>query len=649
MQTAVKWKSWEELRTLTSAFQCYLQEIRETDIRRKSEIDTSLSRVLAAREQLKTAHKHKEEASEEAARVAADNAELRRQLEFDARQFVALLQSCAHLETQLAALKSGERAQEEAPQSTAHGDPSFGTAGTAFDASVDASPSAQDWKVSDGASAKLSDKEADSAADSVQATQSIERPSEGLESALGHSTADAPLQTADVQEQDAPSKERSGEESEPKDAEVNPCNMTSDASPATVVAATDHGDTITASPRSQGQASEAQSESRHRLLQTIPGDALSMLTALAAVKQRLLARSNQREPSISTCDGTAALHDPSPEHGQEDDIASTAMDSGTSRSSCYPGARMQDTQPLRPMESPRQDPAPLPDVSSPLRPWELASAEAARYVGSRGAEIVLPSPVIPQKVSRLCEPTTFGESRPTPSTASFRPVASHAIMTTPRQQALSPSRSAGSATGLQDTSYRLSPNAMVHPWTGQTGSPGALGWMGSRSPVSGSGPQSPTGKSAPSEKRKLSFQDLPAVPPLPFSSPRTPREEAFAQPLSTRGNAKPQAAQGADSAAAERADASYVATIQLVKELDMNKIPTTSSSRPPAPYRGLPHKQVQKLTTDMAKRREAPMSRTEGQPSLRTSGRQQEREKRKLGLTPRREALSSPASTKASL
>lgn len=26
MQTAVEWKSWEELRTLTKAFQCYLQE-----------------------------------------------------------------------------------------------------------------------------------------------------------------------------------------------------------------------------------------------------------------------------------------------------------------------------------------------------------------------------------------------------------------------------------------------------------------------------------------------------------------------------------------------------------------------------------------------------------------------------------------------
>lgn len=55
MKVAVKWKSWEELRTLSKAFQAYLedmrarenwicgmQELREDDLQRKRDLETTL-------------------------------------------------------------------------------------------------------------------------------------------------------------------------------------------------------------------------------------------------------------------------------------------------------------------------------------------------------------------------------------------------------------------------------------------------------------------------------------------------------------------------------------------------------------------------------------------------------------------------------
>ncbi|CAE7659785.1 GONST4 [Symbiodinium pilosum] len=107
----------------------------------------------------------------------------------------------------------------------------------------------------------------------------------------------------------------------------------SDSSPATVVAPDDVS-LPAASPDPSASDPGAKAENE-RVLRALRQDALGVLQSLAVVKRKLLAASSApAEPSSSAGDGTPALKDPvSPEHGQDDDSTSTAMDSGTSRSS----------------------------------------------------------------------------------------------------------------------------------------------------------------------------------------------------------------------------------------------------------------------------------------------------------------------------
>eukprot|EP00439_Symbiodinium_sp_Y106_P055901 s723_g7.t2 len=641
MRTAVEWKSWEELRTLTKAFQRYLEEIRETDLRRRRDIEANLSRVCAARDQLANVTAHKTEATEEVARLSADNVELRRQLEFDARQFVALLQSCAHLEKQLGVLRKGKerdpgkepiaetgeseelglqtdvKSEKEVPLGATLPDP------VASDSSSKSRPLCRRAASAAGGEA-ASEREVPAMPPSLRSGKcGTAQPASGLDA-----SPTASLQTSD------------------------------DASPATVVAP---GDALpAASPCSRSQTSEPTSQTKNqRLLQDLPLDALGMLQSLVAVKQHLLQlQTAQGEPALSTSDGTPARKDPtSPEHGQDDDSTSTAMDSGASRSSggghahsgCegvgQPRAMQREEQNLAkgtlPQElpgSPRPSSRPC-DVASPLRPSALAAAEAARWAQVKHAQPA--APLMREPVAS--EPRTATESIVSQPVAS-----SKSLLSTPTKNILTSSLSPAALPGRQPPdSTMMSPTSQVTPGHQCRGHGRAAG-SPARSPVrsqvwAGQSPDS-------AERLRASFKQLPAVPPLPCQSPRSPRgSPAHASPApkygSNRTTLQTSSPRPRDSTRGARADASYVATVQLVRELNNGNVPAaTASSGPPKPYKGLPQKEVQKLIVERAKRREAPMSRNEGEVPARTNSKRRERAERGG-----RGAASSASNTKASL
>ncbi|CAE7844257.1 GFT1 [Symbiodinium microadriaticum] len=388
-----------ELRTLTKAFQRYLEvvmgsvgwteeEIRETDLRRRRDIEANLSRVSAARDQLANVTAHKTEATEEVARLSADNVDLRRQLEFDARQFVALLQSCAHLEKQLGDLRKGKDRDpgKEPTAETGESDEVGLQRDVKSEKEVPLGATLPDPVRSDSSSNSRSLCRRAASAAGVEAASEHEAPS------MPPSIRSGNCGTA---------QSASG-----LDASPTASLQTPDASPATVVAP---GDALpAASPCSRSQTSEATSQTKNqRLLRDLPLDALGMLQSLVAVKQHLLQlQTAQGEPAVSTSDGTPARKDPtSPEHAQDDDSTSTAMDSGTSRSSGGGQAHSgcEGPRAMQPEEqnltkgmlseelpgSPRPSSRPC-DVASPLRPSALAAAEAARW-----AQVKHPQPAAP--------------------------------------------------------------------------------------------------------------------------------------------------------------------------------------------------------------------------------------------------------------
>ncbi|CAE7819002.1 GONST4 [Symbiodinium sp. CCMP2592] len=648
MRTAVEWKSWEELRTLTKAFQRYLEEIRETDLRRRRDIEANLSRVCAARDQLANVTAHKTEATEEVARLSADNVELRRQLEFDARQFVALLQSCAHLEKQLGVLRKGkERDPGKEPIAETGESEELGLqTDVKSEREVPLGATLPDPVGSDSSSkSRPLCRRAASAA--------------GGEAASEREVASMPpsLRSGNC----CTAQSASG-----LDASPTASLQTPDASPATVVAP---GDALpAASPCSRSQTSEPMSQTKNpRLLQDLPLDALGMLQSLVAVKQHLLQlQTAQGEPAFSASDGTPARKDPtSPEHGQDDDSTSTAMDSGTSRSSggghapsgCEgggPRTMQREEQNLAkgtlPQElpgSPRPNSRPC-DVASPLRPSALAAAEAARWAQVKHAQ-----PAVPL----MWEPVASEPRAATESIASQPVASSKSMLSTPTKSILTSSMSPAALPGRQPPdSTMMSPTSQVTPGH-QCRGHGRVAGSPARSPVrsqvrAGQSPAPGIIQTPPdsTERLRASFKQLPAVPPLPCQSPRSPRgAPAHASPApkygSNRTTLQTSSPRPQDSTRSARADASYVATVQLVRELNNGNVPAaTASSGPPKPYKGLPQKEVQKLIVERAKRREAPMSRHEGEAPARTNSKRRERAERGG-----RGAASSASNTKASL
>lgn len=644
MRTAVEWKSWEELRTLTKAFQRYLEEIRETDLRRRRDIEANLSRVSAARDQLANVTAHKTEATEEVARLSADNVDLRRQLEFDARQFVALLQSCAHLEKQLGDLRKGK-------------DRDPGKEPTAETGESDEVGLQRDVK---------SEKE-------VPLGATLPDPVRSDSSSNSRSLCRRAASAAGASEHEAPSMPpsiRSGncgtaQSASGLDASPTASLQTPDASPATVVAP---GDALpAASPCSRSQTSEATSQTKNqRLLRDLPLDALGMLQSLVAVKQHLLQlQTAQGEPAVSTSDGTPARKDPtSPEHAQDDDSTSTAMDSGTSRSSgggqahsgCEgPRAMQPEEQNLtKGMLSEELPGSPRPsgrpcDVASPLRPSALAAAEAARW-----AQVKHPQPAAPM----LWEPVASEPRTATESIVSQPLASSKGMLLTPTKNILTSSLSPAALPGWQPPdSTMMSPASQVTP-DHQCRGHGHAGGSPARSPVrsqvrAGPSPAPGIAQTPPdsAEPLRASFKQLPAVPPLPCQSPRSPcGAPAHASPAPKYGSSRTTLQTSSpglrDSTRNARADASYVATVQLVRELNNGNVPAaTASSGPPKPYKGLPQKEVQKLIVERAKRREAPMSRNAGEAPARTNSKPRERAER----AGRGAASSAASNTKASL
>lgn len=112
LQPAAERKSWSQVRRLATELKGRLGHIRSLDDTRKTELHTTLERTEAARTQLQGVQSHSRQAREKTDIIRAENCELRRRLESDAREFVSLLKSCSSLEQRLAAIENGEEDEQ---------------------------------------------------------------------------------------------------------------------------------------------------------------------------------------------------------------------------------------------------------------------------------------------------------------------------------------------------------------------------------------------------------------------------------------------------------------------------------------------------------------------------------------------------------
>ncbi|CAJ1431809.1 unnamed protein product [Effrenium voratum] len=569
MQTAVEWKSWEELRTLTKAFQCYLQEIRETDQQRKRDFETSLSRVRAARDQLATAKWHKEEATSEADIMTKDNAELRRQLQFDARQFVALLQSCAHLEKQLAVLKQADDciAEDEGEVAASSPQPE--------DLEGELAASSQPAKADPGAKfAEATEREGAPVAETAAETTAELMSPEGAPGAAqepAHSPSEA--QPSDVSTALAPSPA---------------------ASPP-----------ATPGPAASKQAASPDVEPQPEAMATEPAithtdvqkDAIHVLSTLAELKKRLQLCA-PRDASISTCDGTPALRDlasPGNTLAEDAEDAASAADTGASRTSEPPHGLSQEPQEPTPQAGPgRQErlqatlASPSDAESSPLlRPSVLAATEAARWAAVKNlpkAPASLRAGMTQEdseEVARTSRPSRYisyvvrGQVPMAlePITMAAATVCSPRRLTTASDH--SPTRPTGAA-GTAEPSYarRPVPSAVSAAPQTRRGAWPQDGRSPAGSPVRLGLPNTPESPDKSAQSGQTS--QLPAVPPLPQAK-LSPQRAGLQEP-GPAGKADLQSPRGKPAEA--RADASYVATIQLVKDLNRGKVPSATSKMP---------------------------------------------------------------------
>lgn len=627
MKTAVEWKSWEELRTLTKAFQVYLKEVRETDQRRRRDLQTSVSRVWAARHQLAKADRHKDEAIAQAELLNTGNDGLRNQLEFDARQFVALLQSCAHLERQLAELQ--QRYHEEA-----EGEQAIGTYESEAPSASSSCFGAMSRisEVSSGSRSKdapaLGGVEAGSVNSTCDDRQSSSKHA-GLQRGLVHCEGDTDTQTSELQ------TGALNEEIESKGAkEAVLTEMATEAVPgrahwahnpmetAAAPTAQEEDDFGGQSPFGNTQLSETST-----VVAMSPSDAwnspsskdarveaLRVLSALADLKKKLQLCSAARvvlpDTSFSTTDGTPGRASPGNAHVEDAEDVS-AIETGTSRSSVGHSSAATLGEPLRGRAngklilgprvsfasqsrcSQEQEGDGQESPSSPfLRPSVLAAEEASRFASMKTLQA--------SSDASLCKE----EAKEEESCAKVEPQRSRPPT---RYTVHSVSQLVGGIPGAAVAGGAVVPTAasLSHRSAGfleQTRNfrqtlPGTMGSHAQRSlPGSGTN-RSPQSYDRNLQERELSSGQsaLPVIPPLPMRPEHQPSPAATSrQPPGTGGKI---------GDVERQPDASYVATIKLVQELNNRKVPTATSQTE------LARKEAHQPATSRATCREKPMTR----------------------------------------
>ncbi|CAK9082280.1 unnamed protein product [Durusdinium trenchii] len=617
MKAAVEWKSWDELQTLSKAFQGYLEEIRETDLCRKTDLETSISRVWAARGQLAKADRHKDEAKMQAELIHASNVDLRHQLEFDARQFVALLQSCAHLERQLATLR--QKCIEEADQTPPKAESHDATGCTSRSAPQRGAFPAEPVTCATHVQLTLGPRDVcgkvmlSKDRCSSNFAEAVSSPAAGPSQSEGIAQVSAEAEQAATEEAAATvfaavaAAETAIDEEEQSPAGMQP----SEASTA-----------LELSPEQKNPPSREDSNGRK--------EALLVLSALADLKKKLQLCSAARDTSISTCDGTPALMEPaSPGNAQAEDtedVVSTVETPPHSSAGPSPGATLEDllrsgnqeyASPARRLfcEATKAGGEDLPCLDPPspnLRPSVLAAEEALRWATMRDGA---------QANARLLAGMTraedcFGEigahSKSQTSqqrhvvqtakqpVASFFSAVAHGGTTfapTLSTSSVSSSRSVPAGASELDRTLRLMSRSSG-PVVSRT-LRGALGPLHSEAQGSPASSTSGPGQCAGSPE-KLQQQGVAvspsAVPSLPMRS---------ALPATGTVSARGQRNAGGQGEAPEgRADAAYVATVQLVKELGKVKVSSATSQK----QKSL-QKEVSQSGASRATCRERPMDR----------------------------------------
>eukprot|EP00435_Cladocopium_sp_Y103_P058726 s755_g20.t1 len=623
MKTAVEWKSWEELRTLTKAFQVYLKEVRETDQRRKRDLQTSVSRVWAARHQLAKADRHKDEAIAQAELLSTGNDGLRNQLEFDARQFVALLQSCAHLERQLAELR--QRYHEEA-----EGEQAVGTYASEAP-SASSSCFVPMSRISEASSGSPKDVPLEAGSVSICDDRQSSSKHAELQRGWVYCEGDTDTQTSELQTGKALNAEAKGAALKaPAEMEAVPggAHWAHDnpmATAAEPTAAQEEDDFGGQSPFGNTQLSETST-----VVAMSPSDAwnspsgrdarveaLRVLFALADLKKKLQLCSAARDTSFSTTDGTPGRVSPGNAHVEDAEDVS-AIETGTSRSSVGHSSAATLGEPLRGRAngklilgprvsfasqsrcSQEQEEGGQESPSSPfLRPSVLAAEEASRFASMKTLQVEAASDASlckeEAREEESCAKVEPKRSRP-PTRYTVHSV-SQLVGRIPGAAvvggAVVPTAAALSLSHRSHTGFLEQPRNFRQTLPGRMGSHAQRSLAGS---ATNSSPQS-YDRNTPEREPSSGQSALPVIPPLPMRS----WPEHQRSPAAT--SRQPPGTGGTIGDVERQPDASYVATIKLVRELNNRKVPTATSQTE------LARKEAHQLAGSRATCREKPMTR----------------------------------------
>lgn len=611
MKTAVEWKSWEELRTLTKAFQVYLKEVRETDQRRKRDLQTSVSRVWAARHQLAKADRHKDEAIAQAELLSTGNDGLRNQLEFDARQFVALLQSCAHLERQLAELQQRYHEQAEGEQAIGTYESEAPSASSSCFGAMSRISEVSSGSRSKDAALGGEAGSVNSTCDDRQSSSYAGLPSELQTGSLNGETESKGAKEAVLTEmatEAVPGRVRWADNNQTETVPAPTAGQEEDdfggQSP---FGNTQLSETSTVVAMSPSDAWNSPSSKDARV------EALRVLSALADLKKKLQLCSAARDTSFSTTDGTPGRASPGNAHVEDAEDVS-AIETGTSRSSVGHSSAATLGEPLRgrangklilgpristsqsrysqEQEEDAQDGQDSP--SSPfLRPSVLAAEEASRFASMKTLQA--------SSDASLCKE----EAREEEGCAKVEPQRSRPPT---RYTVHSVSQLVGEIPGGAVVGGTVAPTAALSlsHWSAgfpqQTRNfrqtlPGAIGSHAQRSLAGSATNSSPQSYDRNLQERELSSGQsaLPVIPPLPM------RPEHQRSPAAT--SRQPPATGGKIGDVERQPDASYVATVKLVQELNNRKVPTATSQTE------LARKEAHQLAASRATCREKPMTR----------------------------------------
>jgi len=342
-------------------------------------------------------------------------------------------------------------------------------------------------------------------------------------------------------------------------------------------------------------------------------EALRVLSALADLKKKLQLCSAARDTSFSTTDGTPGRASPGNAHVEDAEDVS-AIETGTSRSSVGHSSAATLGEPLRgrangklilgpristsqsrysqEQEEDAQDGQDSP--SSPfLRPSVLAAEEASRFASMKTLQA--------SSDASLCKE----EAREEEGCAKVEPQRSRPPT---RYTVHSVSQLVGEIPGGAVVGGAVVPTAALSlsHWSAgfpeQTRNfrqtlPGAIGSHAQRSLAGSATNSSPQSYDRNLQERELSSGQsaLPVIPPLPM------RPEHQRSPAAT--SRQPPATGGKIGDVERQPDASYVATVKLVQELNNRKVPTATSQTE------LARKEAHQLAASRATCREKPMTR----------------------------------------